>query len=87
MVESYPMSDTHKKVLKYRPKQNHCLRRKELDNLRHLSGSIVFLWLNNEYGFWYHIHDVNGNTLIGYMLENDLWRYYPISIKTIWSYF
>lgn len=87
MLQSYPATKIHKKVLKYQPKQKHCLLRGELENLKYLSDAMVFLWLTNNNGFWYHIHYVKGSLLVGYMLDGDRWKYRPISMKDIYSYF
>lgn len=87
MLESYPVSDAHKRILKYPPKQKHCLARKELENLKNHTNTIVFLWLTNNHGFWYHIVYVKGNVLVGYILVRERWRYHPIPIQKICSYY
>lgn len=87
MLESYQISDTHKRILKTPPKPKHWLPRKELENLKNHANVIVFLWLTNKNGFWYHIVYVKGNVLVGYMLFRERWRYRPIPIQKISSYY
>lgn len=87
MLDSYPMSDIHRRVLIPPKKPNHCLGWRELKNLKNYSNSIVFLWLTSRYGFWYHIKFVKGNILVGYMLVKEKWKYHSISIKKIYFYY
>jgi len=87
MINTYPASDIHKRVLHTPPKQAHCMGGKELKNLQNHSDVIVFLWLTGKQRFWYHIKYARGNMLFGYMLFNGQWRYQPVAIRKIYKYY
>lgn len=87
MLKTYAATDAHIRVLKRPPQKNYCLAQSELNELKYQANRIVYLWLINGRGFWYHIKFVKGNKLIGYFLDRALWRYYPININNICRYF
>lgn len=87
MLKTYAATDEQIRTLKHPPQKKHCLAQAELDNLKYQSDVIVYLWLINGRGFWYHIKSVKGNTLIGYSLNRGLWIYYPVNINNIYRYF
>lgn len=87
MKKAYPASEMHKRVLKYTPDITHCLLGRDLETINNLSDTVVFIWLINGHGYWYHIQYVNGNTLIGYALNAGWWYYAPINKKQISRYY
>ena len=87
MLKIYRATNAHIKVLNPPPQKNSCLVKSELNGLKYQFNEIVYLWLINGNSFWYHIKYVKDNTLIGYYLDKELWKYYRINIKEIDRYF
>lgn len=87
MEKTFPASRAQKYVLKNPPKINHCLPCREMHTIKNLGNMIVFLWLRDGSGFWYHIHHINGNMLAGHRLVQNQWRYSPVYIKNISHYY
>ena len=60
MIKSYSASRTHKLLLNFKPSPDCCLSGIALNDLKNLSKMIVFIWLRNKNGYWFHINSVRG---------------------------
>ena len=48
---------------------------------------IVFIWLRNKNGYWFHINSVRGGFVDGYALIQSQWIYQRIPISRIYAYY
>lgn len=87
MKKMYPASPACNRVLKHPPKMTHCLLSRDLKTLKNLSNVVVFLWLANGKGFWYHLLYVKGDVLIGHALRGSFWRYTPVNRQQVLRYY
>ena len=87
MKKSYPALANHINILKNPPKSHCCLCGREIETIKNLNNLVIFLWLKNGKGFWYHVYYVNGDILVGYKLFNKKWHFQKIHIKNILSYY
>ncbi|MDO5559636.1 MAG: hypothetical protein Q4F95_08575 [Oscillospiraceae bacterium] len=87
MQQSYPLSEKQKTALRFKPKKTSCMQVRTLEDLKNCTGTLVFIWLKNNNGFWFYIHAVTGNTLYGYMMTLNMWRYSSVSIQHICSFY
>lgn len=87
MRKTYPASAMQKRMLTNPPKAKHCLTGREIETVKNLATMVVFLWLKNGNGFWFHLHHVDGDILVGYRLVNNHWHFCPVRFTNILSYF
>jgi hypothetical protein len=78
MKKVYAATSAQLRVLKYSPKFSHCIPQRDLQALKNLSGTIVFLCLRSGKCYWYAINSLQGDTLTGAALIAGQWRYLPI---------
>ena len=87
MIKSYSASRTHKLLLNFKPSPDCCLSGIALNDLRNLSKMIVFIWLRNKNGYWFHINSVRGGFVDGYALIQSQWIHQRIPISRIYAYY
>ena len=87
MIKSYSASRTHKLLLNFKPSPDCCLSGIALNDLKNLSKMIVFIWLRNKNGYWFHINSVRGGFVDGYALIQSPWIYQRIPISRIYAYY
>ncbi len=87
MIKWYPVSDLHLRVFNYQPVRENCLSYISADDLKNLTGFIIFIWLKNKKGFWFKVHSVSHNTIEGYMMIQSYWRYRTFYLSEICRYY
>lgn len=87
MLGSYRVSEKDKKKFNFQPSPKCRLRSVALNDLTNLSGFIIFIWLKNKKRFWFKVITVNRNTIEGYSMGQNFWRYNKINLFNIYGYF
>lgn len=85
MIKSYSASRTHKLLLNFKPSPDCCLSGIALNDLKNLSKMIVFIWLRNKNGYWFHINSVRGSFVDGYALIQSQSRSISASYPSEWG--
>lgn len=87
MIKGIPVSETCKRTLSFIPNENQCLSKDDVSTIKNLSDVIIFIRLKNGNHFWYHLKNINGNTIHGYKMNGNLWNYFMIDIRQISTYY
>lgn len=86
-MKSYKALPTHLELLNFHPNPECCLCGIALNDLINYSDKIVFIWMNNKKGCWFHISSVQKGYIEGYALIGSNWIYQKIYLSRIHAYY